>query len=209
MKKDNIWYEYSTKTDEALERHEKLNENAFRLYDKLGYLPDSGKMLDIGCSCGRFMTLCREKGIDSYGIDVDEFIINKHSIKYCDIETDRIPFNKNMFDLVHSQSVLQHLTKPPLNLMREVKRVLKPDGLFILVTDNWQREFIRSKDNFRHVSDWSWRSVKGLLEQFDFEILLLQPKCLGNTWLWKLPFKWFFGGTVMSISKNNDWKRYV
>jgi len=50
-------------------------------------------------------------------------------------DAEFLPFKSEVFDLVYSQNVLEHLPNP-LNALREKKRVCKKKGKIILTTDN-------------------------------------------------------------------------
>jgi len=58
--------------------------------------------------------------------------INTHLIN---IETDKLPYKDNFFDFVLSSEVIEHL-KDHENFFAEIKRVLKPRGLFLITTPN-------------------------------------------------------------------------
>ena len=50
-------------------------------------------------------------------------------------DVEFLPFKSDVFDLVYSQNVLEHLPNP-LNALREKNRVCKKTGKIILTTDN-------------------------------------------------------------------------
>ena len=54
-----------------------------------------------------------------------------------DLETGRLPFADNRFDLVFSKSVLEHIHKPR-QYLAEIYRVLKPGGVFVALVPDWQ-----------------------------------------------------------------------
>lgn len=57
-------------------------------------------------------------------------------IEEIDVEHHRFPYSDNLFDIVTCFEVLEHLKFNPVHMMKEIKRVLKPDGIFILTTPN-------------------------------------------------------------------------
>ncbi|MCX5543206.1 methyltransferase domain-containing protein [Paraburkholderia sp. CNPSo 3076] len=54
-------------------------------------------------------------------------------------ESDHFPFSDGTFDLVLYCEILEHLTNDPCKVLRNIRRVLKPDGEFILTTPNVAR----------------------------------------------------------------------
>ena len=89
-----------------------------------------GKILDIGCGIGEFLSLYQ----DSVGLD-----INFYTLKYC-LEkgltcllskVESLPFANSTFDGIFISNVLEHLIKPR-TMMEEAVRVLKPLGIFVV-----------------------------------------------------------------------------
>jgi SAM-dependent methyltransferase len=76
-----------------------------------------------------------------YGIDIRENLGN--GIKAADLVTSPIPFESNTFDRVTAFDFIEHIPRiiyapdkkfPFVNLMNEIWRVLKPDGIFLSST---------------------------------------------------------------------------
>ncbi len=70
----------------------------------------------------------KERGESDIEAEVD--------IAKCDIEKDVFPFEDGSLDAVTGFEVLEHLRTDPMFMMREVNRVLKDGGVFILTTPN-------------------------------------------------------------------------
>ena len=69
------------------------------------------KILDIGSGKGNHLVGFSRLGLESYGVDKrDECIsvLENFTIKECDIECDRFPYEDNCFDFVYSKSGLEH-----------------------------------------------------------------------------------------------------
>lgn len=105
-------------------------------------------------------------------------------VKYCNVETDRWPFEDDSFDIVTMMSIIEHLFDP-LAALSEARRVLKDDGEFILVTPNAQRLQLRIMTLFgnnpfdgfplenkynRHQHEYTISELKDLLSVAGFEI---------------------------------------
>lgn len=113
-----------------------------------GYAWEGERVLDLGCANGRFFEVLRNKNIDYFGVDVSEKLIeiakkNYPETKFQTANALNLPFPANFFDKVYSLSVLHHIPSEEfrLHFLKEVKRVLKPEGLLILrVWDFWRRK---------------------------------------------------------------------
>jgi ubiquinone/menaquinone biosynthesis C-methylase UbiE len=111
-------------------------------------LPSEGnKFLDIGCGDGAFVILARRKYASCYGVDVSSVRIKRatklleeeHKLdgihfSVCDVD-EGLPFSDSFFDVVTVIAVLEHVLNPP-NLLGEIHRILKPEGILILQVPN-------------------------------------------------------------------------
>lgn len=114
------------------------------------------RVLDGGCATAKITILVKEKNpeIDIYAIDPDSKaleIAKKNSLKYkANIKFQKaflqnLPFSSNYFDVVYSSLVIHHI--PPeykLNSFKEVRRVLKKNGVFLISDFGKPRNFFES-----------------------------------------------------------------
>ena len=61
------------------------------------------------------------------------------SFQHFNIEDDKFPYSDGEFDLVIFAEIIEHLQNDPCKVLREIKRVLKPNGTLILTTPNVAR----------------------------------------------------------------------
>lgn len=106
----------------------------------LKMLPNrKGKLLDVGCSDGRISKLFLERGYDVYGVDISEKALKKaeeRGIKAIKADiTKKLPYKDAEFDLVFCGEVLEHVLDP-MSLLKEIHRVLKNSGEFVLTIPN-------------------------------------------------------------------------
>lgn len=175
------------------------------------YLKEDIKILDLGCGSGRMIKFLKSyiKNFEYIGIDFSEKLIliaKKEFPEYKFIKLDilkkQLPFENNYFDLVLLIAVLHHI--PSKNhrilILKEVKRVLKQDG--VLFMTNWNllkfRTFIKyflnlkrlkilkfkffSKHLFipwknrylRYYYAFSSKEIKKLCKKIKFKILLFK-----------------------------------
>jgi ubiquinone/menaquinone biosynthesis C-methylase UbiE/uncharacterized protein YbaR (Trm112 family) len=103
-------------------------------------------LLDIGCGWGRWLTAAGRKNFIPVGIDI--------RLEFCEVarivakenggnaytvvaDLQQLPFEKDIFDLVWSFSVIQHTHFNRLtSCLQEIQRILKPQGYCFLEFPN-------------------------------------------------------------------------
>lgn len=101
----------------------------YYLYPILSYYV-KGKVLDVGCGVGDFIGFYK----NAVGVDINpetvEYCVNKGLTAFL-MHLDKLPFGESTFNTVILDNVLEHLENPTV-LLREIRRVLTPDGTFIV-----------------------------------------------------------------------------
>lgn len=97
-----------------------------------------GKLLDIGCATGKFLELASKAGWEAHGVEISGFAARLarrrgFNVHCGTLETAAYP--DGAFDIVTAFDLLEHLPEPRRFLV-EVKRILKPGGVFIVLTPN-------------------------------------------------------------------------
>jgi ubiquinone/menaquinone biosynthesis C-methylase UbiE len=102
-------------------------------------LKEGEKVLDLGCGNGRWYQVFKEKRVDYFGVDNSEKLIEiaKKTFpeaKFLVADALNLPFPDNFFDKVYSIAVLHHIPSEDFRIkfLKEVKRVLKEEGIFVL-----------------------------------------------------------------------------
>ncbi|MBE3092245.1 MAG: class I SAM-dependent methyltransferase [Actinobacteria bacterium] len=113
-------------------------ENQFKVKEILKTIrKKSGpKLLDIGCGTGFIINLAKDLFDEIHGIDISEEMLNKVDISTGNIflhkgMVEKLPFEKEYFDVVTSYAVLHHLENYEL-VLKEVYNVLKRGGYFYI-----------------------------------------------------------------------------
>jgi len=176
---------------------------------------------DVGCGNGVFTGDIKQKfecnklvGIDSnqYALEQASRLDFDKIIKVGDFTKDPIPIKDGSIDLVICKDVLEHLLDP-LFLTREISRILKTDGYFLVHVPNhfpiWGRlKFLFKNDidtfsyfpessryDFPHIRFFTLTSMEDLLSLSGFEMVknisffFVQPPLLHRVtplWLRKL-----------------------
>jgi ubiquinone/menaquinone biosynthesis C-methylase UbiE len=105
-------------------------------------------VLDVGCGRGEILRHCANLGANAYGVDYAEVAVKMSQDVLDKLDDDvpghggvalsdakKLPFPDNFFDRVLMFDVVEHLHPWELHLaLLEVKRVLKPNGMFIVHT---------------------------------------------------------------------------
>ena len=113
------------------------------LLEKLSHIPFQSA-LDLGCGTGEMLKLILQQdvGKELYGIDLSEKMLHvaksklPEQVKVLLGDSEALPFPDNTFDVVYCNDSFHHYPAPT-NVLREVHRVLKPGGTF-LMGDCWQ-----------------------------------------------------------------------
>lgn len=131
-------------------------------------------ILDLGCGEGLTVDLFRKSvpGAKWIGLDIEssqEVDRRKRTdAEFCSYDGVNIPFTENCFDLIYCHQVFEHVQKP-IDLIREISRVLKPGGVFIGSTS--QLETFHSMSTYNYTP----YGFSLLLEGTNLRFLELRP----------------------------------
>lgn len=111
------------------------------------YKPQPGRVLDIGCAAGFFVSVMAEMGWDTTGIEISAPMVNYAT------ETLRLPdirrgdmlsaeIDPASYDVITLWDVIEHLEDPRVHLQR-AHEALKDDGILVLETQNVASGFAR------------------------------------------------------------------
>jgi ubiquinone/menaquinone biosynthesis C-methylase UbiE len=93
-----------------------------------------GRLLDVGCGTGFIINLAVDLFDEIDGVDITPAMMSQIDLKRGNIKlhqtpVETMPFPDASFDVVTAYSFIDHLLDPTLAL-REIRRVLKPGGVF-------------------------------------------------------------------------------
>ncbi len=128
--------------------------------------PKNTKLLDFGCGSGLFVSELAKKGFDSHGIDISDEAVRFGELQGIKnlgvIDSHKINFADNTFDVVMTLDVLEHLEDESWAL-KEIERVLKPDGVFIVMVPAymflWGVQDEASHHYRRYTKSWLLREI--------------------------------------------------
>ncbi|WP_313131749.1 class I SAM-dependent methyltransferase [Stutzerimonas nitrititolerans] len=161
--------------DRRLERERYLGDIKVELAF-INALP-AGRMLDIGCGLGFLLSGVADSW-ERHGVEVSEFAI-EHASHYGHIYQgclENAGYPDQHFDLVVIYHVIEHVQNPQ-KLLKEIRRILKPDGWLILGTPDFDSGAARRfGENYRmlhdttHISLFSNDSMHRFLRDHGFRI---------------------------------------
>jgi len=98
----------------------------------------NGRLLDVGCSYGAFLTVARSRGFDASGVELSPDTAALARAKGFEVFVGSLfdaRFPDASFDVVHAGDVIEHLADPR-GFVREIRRILAPGGLCVVATPN-------------------------------------------------------------------------
>lgn len=148
------------------------------------------QLLDVGCGIGKLRLACPDDRIQFTGIDVRSNSLaiarqNGYARLLQGNLVGALPFGDESFDALVCSHVLEHLPNPDQQV-REIFRVLKPGGLFLMGVPMswWWTRWLRIhalpllaphkkaevlSANYGHVTFFTMPSLKKLLRDFEIE----------------------------------------
>ncbi|MDP2208985.1 MAG: class I SAM-dependent methyltransferase [Bacteroidota bacterium] len=113
---------------------DKLSDNSF--IKKIKQYKSKGKLLEIGCAGGIFLTTARNEGYDVYGVeysnDAAELARNKFNLNVVTGELKEGIFQPEMFDIIFMGDVIEHLPDP-MSTLKLINSILKISGILVIV----------------------------------------------------------------------------
>ena len=143
--------------------------------------PARGRMLDFACGAGHFFELARGRGWDAHGLEVGTWAAQAaadRGLPNLHIGTlQTVDFGAKSFDVVYAAQVLEHLPNPG-NDLKEIRRILKPGGIFYVDVPNYRTlSILAGRDDFmlneppQHLNYFTAKTLRRLLEGAGFRIL--------------------------------------
>jgi SAM-dependent methyltransferase len=138
-----------------------------------------GRLLDIGCGSGEFLSQMKNFGWEVYGVEINQEsadIGNQRGLNIFCGELGDADFPENFFDVVVLSQALEHVYSPGAYL-EKTYQLLKEDGLLIIGVPNIGcleiQIFVRNchaLDVPRHLHFFTIASLRNYLEKYGFEV---------------------------------------
>lgn len=162
-----------------------------------------GKILDIGCGNGGYLSILRDCGWEVYGFDFSEKAVRyakneRGLINVKQTKAENLDYPENFFDLVTMNHSIEHLPNPKNSLI-EAKRVLKKGGTLIVTTPNFSslNAKIFGKNWFpletsRHLFLFETLTLKKMIENIE-RLQIVKIKYDYSAYCLAKSFGYFFG----------------
>ncbi len=148
-------------SEEGKKLAEKMNEHHFPLTNwalEVVQISSSDTILDIGCGGGRTIATLAEKAPDGkvFGIDhsadcvkwseeYSQSLVDKGRVEVFHAGVEKMSFQDDYFNLVVAVETI-YFWPDILDSFKEVHRVLKPGGKFLIVNEMYLSEAFREKN---------------------------------------------------------------
>lgn len=149
--------------------------------DFSAYFP-SGRVLDVGCGFGDFVTAALERGYDAYGVDLSTEATaigakeNPERVFRGTLD-DTPELDEGSFDLIFCSHTIEHVLDP-CAFIATVRRFLKPGGYAVLLTPNIGSALARLSGrrwiSFKvpeHITYFSPETISALCTRAGFQVV--------------------------------------
>ena len=179
--------DYISHTDNKRSLFEKLYHfiKSIALKNKLNLInslqPNKGRILDIGTGTGDFLSVAKNDGWQTIGVEPSDrakAIAKNKGVSFVE-ETSEL--ENNSFDVISMWHVLEHV--PDLDIqIKELKRLLKPTGTLIIAVPNFKSfdakyygKFWAAFDVPIHFWHFSKTAIKLLFEKEEMKLEKVLP----------------------------------
>jgi 2-polyprenyl-3-methyl-5-hydroxy-6-metoxy-1,4-benzoquinol methylase len=141
---------------------------------------DNDRFLDVGCATGMLVEEMQNRGWDARGVEIcresARFGIQKRGVRIFAGTLEEAGFADGEFAVVHFSHLIEHVADP-LGLLREVKRILSPNGVAVVTTPNvegFQARLFGSRWRSAisdHLTLFSKRTLKRMLEKAGYSVV--------------------------------------
>jgi 2-polyprenyl-3-methyl-5-hydroxy-6-metoxy-1,4-benzoquinol methylase len=136
-------------------------------------------ILDVGCNIGTFVSVAQARGWASTGVD-----LNREAVEYGRAGSDLNLLTLDefesgsvqQFDVIHSSDTVEHFTDP-VGVMRYYASKLKPDGLLVVSTPNYDSRLCKifQLKPTEHLFLFNQHSLKFMLDSIGLSVVATHP----------------------------------
>jgi SAM-dependent methyltransferase len=134
-------------------------------------LSPGSRFLEIGCGRGDFLRAFQGAGLQCSAVDRASSAVHDSGeldIRLVDASKEPLPFADQCFDTVYSKSLLEHMWDATF-LMSEIRRVLRPGGICLILTPDWVSQMATFYEDFTHCRPYTKDSLRDLMKVSGFK----------------------------------------
>lgn len=152
---------------------------------------EPGRLLELGCAAGYFLSVMRDLGWEVHGLELSEDILaeakerfsleNVHSVRL-----EALDYPPETFDAIAMWDVVEHMADPVPELER-CHTLLRDDGVLVLQTQDIGSRFRKVLGSrwhhfkqLEHIYHFSPTTIRTLLQRAGFEVVELTRKGAGK-----------------------------
>ena len=153
------------------------------------FIPRGRTVLDLGCGYGDFIN--QVQAASKLAVDINEQAAQylTPEVAFFAADVSDMPFlDDESVDTCFASNLLEHVSKQEASrVLHEVRRVLRPRGLVILVQPNFRYCYRNYFDDYTHETIYTDESLCGLLSANGFLIKYRRPRYLPFSLQSRLP----------------------
>ncbi|MDQ3800474.1 MAG: class I SAM-dependent methyltransferase [Acidobacteriota bacterium] len=172
---------------------------AGRLLSWCKNLPENARLVDVGCGDGFHLELLRDFGEKSWnleGVDADPraaSVAEKKGLKVHNGLLENLDLPPDAYDLAFLIQTVEHVANP-VELLREVRKILRPGGRLVIVTDNtdsldfklFKRRYWGGYHFPRHWNLFNQSTMRRLAEKTGMEVESLTTQVSPVNWVYSI-----------------------
>ncbi len=132
-----------------------------------------GRLLDLGCGMGGFLSSLQDMGFDVFGADMDfeslQQCIDRGFTQCAQMDSYELPFADHSFDVVTMFDAIEHV-EDDYRAMGEVARVLKPGGQVIISVPAYQFLYANNDRVAQHYRRYNRNMVNELFQRAGLKV---------------------------------------
>jgi len=151
------------------------------------FAPQPGKLIDVGAGTGSFIKVAAANGWEATGVDPSATPFAEGRAQLLRGTLNDVFHSGELFDAVTMFDVIEHVPDY-LTLMQEAARLVKPGGVFVIETGNYQslNRLRGGRTWWDYQTDHCWYLAPGIvnrqLREFGFQQITLCDRILRQHW---------------------------
>lgn len=196
---DQVWFDASMEEfnspegtlpqGKAESRHvQRISRTLLTAARRLDIRPEAARHLDVGCSSGSVLSVSRDLGFQCQGVEPAPeaaATAQKLGLEVFQGYLQEAGFPDDHFDIITLFEVIEHLTEP-LDLVSEIRRILKPGGVLLIGTgnaDSWTVKYLGNRWEYfdirlhgGHISFFTPKSMQLLAGRCGLRVAAIETK---------------------------------